>query len=338
MIYRNVELHNVAETQTVDGGERLQRVPESVRKHLNEAAQQRVLFPANCEIRYVCDSQKSRVTLSSEGETYAVVFFGSFDSRQRHVIGRTPVTIDICPAANLEQLDRRWWAGQPFSPRVCRIIFGGRRRDPVIVHDIEAEGIRPPNADEVPALRYLACGTSITQGVDAEAAHLSYVAQTAWHLGADCINLGVGGSCYCEREFADYIAGRTDWNIATLALSVNMQSFALDEFSKRVNYIVNTVAGADTARPVACITLYPYFRDWGIDDSIAHPDHKPEDYRQELRDAVARCPHPNVHLIEGPDLLKNIGGLTADLIHPSDNAMIEIGRNLYERLRFLVRN
>ena len=34
MIYKNVELHNVAETQSVRGGARLQRVPEEVRKHL----------------------------------------------------------------------------------------------------------------------------------------------------------------------------------------------------------------------------------------------------------------------------------------------------------------
>ena len=43
MIYENVELHNVAETQPAGGGARLQRVPEEVRQHLNEAAQLRVL-------------------------------------------------------------------------------------------------------------------------------------------------------------------------------------------------------------------------------------------------------------------------------------------------------
>jgi hypothetical protein len=83
---------------------------------------------------------------------------------------------------------------------------------------------------------------------------------------------------------------------------------------------------------VACITLYPYFRDLGIDDEDASYGGSPDQYRQALRDAVAACPHPNVHLIEGPQILTEIRGLTHDLIHPGDHGMIEMGRNLAARL------
>ena len=332
MICDNIELHNVAETQPINGGERLQRVGEDVRKHLNEAAQMRVLQPDNCEIRFVSDSAESYVTLSSEGQTGAAVFHGTFDGRQRYIIERQPTTICLRTPDRLETLDRRWWQDQPFAPNVHRVVFGGRWRDPVILHDIKGQGIRPPRPEELPAITYLAYGTSITHGFDCEGAHLSYVAQTAWHLGADLINLGVGGACHCEAAFADHIAGRGDWNIASLALSVNMQGFSLDEFRKRIDYMVNTVAKADTSRPVACITLYPYFRDFGISDPDAQYGGTADEYRQALRDVVAACPLPNVHLIEGPEILTNIGGLTADLIHPSDNAMIEMGRNLSARL------
>ncbi len=336
MIYKNVELHNVAETQSVRGGARLQRVPEEVRKHLNEAAQLRVLQPDNCEIRFVSDSVDSQVTLSSEGETDATIFYGTFDGRERHIVGRNPTTIRLCPQLRLEKLDRRWWEDQPFAPCVRRVILGGRRRDPVILHDIKGKGIRPPGSKEVPKARYLAYGTSITHGFDCEGPHLSYVAQTAWHLKADLINLGVGGACHCEPAFANYIAGRADWDIATLALSVNMQGFPLDEFRKRVEYMVNTVARSDPSRPVACITLYPYFRDFGLSDPGAIYGGTPDEYRQILRDVVAECSLPNVHLIEGREILTNLGGLTGDLIHPSDNAMIEMGRNLNARLKPLL--
>ena len=37
-------------------------------------------------------------------------------------------------------------------------------------------------------------------------------------------------------------------------------------------------------------------------------------------------------------MLSNIGGLTGDLIHPSDNAMIEMGRNLSGRLKNLLKD
>jgi len=212
------------------------------------------------------------------------------------------------------------------------VVFGGRRRDAVLLHDIRGAGVRPPLADEVPSLRYLAYGTSITQGFDCQGPHLGYVGQTAWRLGADLINLGVGGACHCEPAFAEHIAGRTDWHIATLELSVNMRGFALDEFRRRVGYMVNTVAGADRSRPVACMTLFPFFADFGLEAANGKPGGTPEQYRQALRDVVADSPHANVHLIEGPHLLKNIGGLTADLIHPSDHGMIEIGRRLADRL------
>ena len=44
----------------------------------------------------------------------------------------------------------------------------------------------------------------------------------------------------------------------------------------------------------------------------------------------------NVHLIEGHDLLTDISGLTADLIYPGDYGMMEMGRNLADRLRPIV--
>ena len=336
MIHENVELHNVAEVRKARGGVRLQRVPESVREHLEEGAQMRVRQPDNCEIRFVSDSPEVRVTLSSEGETDAAVFYGPFDVRERHTIGRKPTTISFPPTERLGQLDPKWWKGQPFAPNVRRVVFGGRRREPVILHDVRGDGLRPPSPEELPGTRYLAYGTSITHGFDCEGPHLSYVAQTAWHLAADLINLGVGGACHCEKAFADHIAQRTDWDIASLALSVNMHAHPMPVFRERVEYLVNTVAAADTSRPVACITLYPYFRDFGVSDSEAEYGGTPEEFRQALREIVAACPSPNVHLIEGPDMLTDIGGLTADLIHPSDNAMIEMGRNLAARLKPLL--
>lgn len=334
MIYKNVELHNIEEVTQVPGkdGVRLQRVPESVRVHLNEGAQWRMLQPDSAEIRFLADSPTTRITLSSEGETKATVFFGLFDGRQRFVIGAVPQTIEITYSENLAQLEHSLWDKMSFSPRVIRLILGGGQRDPLFFHKIEGKNVRPPGLNDVPAIRYLAYGTSITHGFDAEGPHLTYPSQTARLLGADVINLGVGGSAHCEPELADYIAGRKDWDIATLALSVNMIGFSLEEFSKRISYMVETIAGSNSTRPVACITLYPYFHDFGV----KHPGIsmvKPEEYRQALRDVVNASSCPNVHLLEGPELLTNISGLTADLIHPADNGMIEIGHNLAEKLK-----
>jgi len=334
MLYQNVELHNIEEVTAIPGsdGVRLQRVPERVRVELNEKAQERMLAPACSEIRFVCDGP-AKVTLSSLETTQAVVFYGAFQIKEGVTIGREPKTITLDLPERLGQVDWSQQPAMPFSPNVYRLMFWG---GPLVFHSVEGESIRPPQPDELPKLRYLSYGTSITHGAAATGPHLTYVGQTTRRLGADLINLGVGGSAYCEFALADYIASRDDWHIASLALSVNMigGGFSLDEFYERVSYMVNTVAGSNTGRPVACITIYPHFRDMNAAAAAAGKG-TPDEYRQKLRDALAACPHPNAHLIEGPHILTDIAGLTPDLIHPADNGMIEMGERLAQRLQAL---
>ena len=337
MILGNVELHNIDEVTPLPGTDavRLQRVPEPVRTKLNEGAQMRMLSPACAEVRFVAEAGSASVTLSSEGATQAVIFYGSFQDRDAVRIGKEPKAIPLGVPERLAQLDPGYTDTMPFRPQVCRLMLAG---DPVHFHGVDGDGVRPPTPEELPKLRYLAYGTSITHGAAASGPHLTYVGQAARRLGADLINLGVGSSAHCEHELADYIAGRDDWHIASLALSVNMvgAGFSLDEFHERVSYMVNAVAGADTSRPVACITLYPYFRDFGLRFPVGNPKGTAEEYRQRLRDAVAHCPHPNAHLIEGPDILVDVEGLTPDLVHPADNGMIQMGENLATRLQALL--
>lgn len=336
MIFQNVELHNIDEVREVDGhgGVRMQRVPESVRVALNPKAQMQMLRPACAEVRMVSEGPV-RVTLSSEGGTEVIVAHGAFLTGQRVSIGTEPQTIEIAPHERLTQLPAECGGGAMFSPRVFRILLRGAS---TYFHGAEGEGVRPPAAEELPKRRYLAYGTSITHGAAATGPHLTYVGQTARRLGADLINLGVGGACHAEPALADYMAARTDWDFASLALSVNMigAGFTPDEFYERVSYMVNTVAGADTSRPVACITIYPHIRDFV--PSAGGPNCKaaPDVFRQKLRDAVAACPHENAHLIEGPDILTDVTGLTPDLVHPNDHGMILMGENLAYRLEALL--
>jgi lysophospholipase L1-like esterase len=339
MIYENVELHNVAEVREMPdvGGVRLQRVPEELRLQLNEGAQMRMLSPACAEIRFVSEEGRARVTLSClEDQTSLVIFYGPFQvGGIQHLTGHEKTLVLTVPE-RLRQIDRAALPNTPWAPDVVRVMMAGGA---VALHGVEGQGIRPPSPEELPRLRYLAYGTSITHGGAASGPHLSYAGQTARRLGADLINLGVGGSAYCEPELAEYIGSRSDWDMATLALSVNMigAGFSLDAFQERVSYMVNRVAGSDTERPVAAITIYPHFRD--LDQGLCNPADKgtTEQYRQALRDAVAQCPHPNVTLIEGSEIMDDISGLTPDLIHPADNGMIRMGENLARRLEPLLK-
>ena len=345
MIEGIVELHNIEKIYYHKGikGGLLQRIPEQVTDCLTRAAQVMMICPSGAEIRFVSDTYPVRVTLSvdkmadqvPDDLTEAHIFFGTFQSRDRFVIRRKKTDIEISMPKNFLRRAERISAGSPFSPRVCRIrLWGSTMGAPVRFHGIQGSGtIRPPRADELPVLRYMAYGTSLTQGAFATGPHLTYTGQVGYRLGADVINLGSGCSAHCEPEMADYIADRSDWDFATLALSVNMVDvFSPEEFKRRVQYMIDRVAQSNPKRPVACITIKPYYGDF-LGSS------RPEVYRQILRDTVHECGHENVYLIEGPDLMPDIpGGIGPDFIHLGDNGMIQIGEHLAARLVPILRS
>lgn len=339
VIYGNAQLHNVAELVDEPGlaGGRIQRVPESTRVNLEEPARLRTQNPDGCEIRFVLEGDSAEVTLSAkEPGTTVTLFFGPFHSRQQWLLADTPTTISVSLPhdGRMRSLPTSLAEKLTFAPQVCRLSFYGRGI--AVLHDIAGD-IRPPTAAELPERTILAYGTSITHGAAAGEAHLTWVAQTAWRLGTDALNLGVGGACLSEPAFGDFIASRDDWDLAILSLSVNMigRGFTPREFRERVGYVVSTVASSHPEKPVACVSIYPYFGDW---ESTLQPNArgKPQEFRDALRSTVADLDLPNLHYIDGPTILDDISGLTADMIHPSDLGMIRMGENMARALRSIV--
>lgn len=327
-----IEFHNVEECRTVDEGVLLQRVPERVRTALNEGAQTRMLHPAGVELRFVPDGSVS-VTLSTvptERATKSLVrvFWGPIQGTETFVIGPEPTTIELSAPDGLTDIRPEDREPLAYDPRVCRLVLAGEHRGGhVRYHGVEGDH-RLPTEEEHPDQRYLAYGTSITEGEAAVAEHLTYVNQTARRLGIDPINLGSCGTAYCDRAMADHIAARDDWDIATLALSVNMvDRFSIEEFRERATDMVNTIAGANPDATIACITIYRNSRDVQVGVDKAG---RCEQFRDALRNVVTNV--DNVALFEGPEILPDIGGLTTDLVHPGDNAMIRMGENLAEKL------
>jgi len=341
MIFKNLDFHNVEEIyshKNIDGVLPA-RIPERVSRHLSKVGQIMMLCLSGSEIRFVSDTYPVKISLSVDkiikqlGDgvlSEAHVFFGGFQSRQRFVLKQEKTTFGIIVPPKFPELAGRIAVSTPFSPDVCRIRFWGTSMGtPIRFHGIETRGkIRPPEAEEVPNLRYLAYGSSVTQGAYASAPNLSFTDIVGTQLGADVINLGTSCSAYCEPELADYIAERNDWDFATLAISVNMvDGFSPETFSKRAHYMIDRIAKSNENRPVVCITIKPYYGDYVR--SL-----KPELYRDLLRKAVQNSPHKNVYLVEGSELMPDVaGGLCLDMIHLGDNGMMQIGMNLAEKLK-----
>ncbi len=212
-------------------------------------------------------------------------------------------------------------------------MFCGYPDVPLYFHGIKEGKYRLPEIGTSPRKQLLCYGTSITHGAKLSGPHLTYPYMTAKRLGMDLINLGMAGTALCEPEMADYIANRSDWDIATLAMSVNMyaQKFPCDEFRERIHYMVNTIAKANSDKPIFCITLYPFSDDVGVFTEWSTRTAK--DYRKALRDVVKDCPYENVHLLEGTEILKDFTLLAPDLIHPNDLGMMQMAENLSMKIK-----
>jgi len=335
VVFDNISFHNVDELNKGPDGYVLQRVPEELRIQLNENARNKMQIPASVELRFVSTDDTVRVTLSCpEGRAVAVPFWGPFQGSDPITVGPSPEPVAITVPERLNDADLDAIETE-FSPRVRRLRFHRDSDGPVCYHGVEGD-TRPPTPDELPDSCLLTYGTSITEGNAATRAHLTYAGQTAHRLQADLVNLGSGGSAYCEPEIADYIADRDDWDVATFALSVNMlnHGFPLQEFRERAAYMMDSIAEA--GRTVVAITLFPFYED--VDPSL-RDDSLPataEEYRETLRRIVTNAGHENLHLLEGPDLMSGFRGHSPDLVHPGDHGMIRIGERLgaeIERLR-----
>lgn len=332
--YPSLSLHNVAETVPANwaaDGDRLCRLPASAGAGLNVDARERVRHPTGSEIRFVPGDPEETVsvTLSAAERTRIRPFWGSFQPWEPIEIGPTPETIAFAVPDRLGALGTDERVGR-FAPHVCRILF--ERVPAVAVHDVAGD-CRPPAPDELPDRRYLAYGTSITEGAATSAPHLTYVERVARTLGYDALNFGCSGSAFCEPSMADYIASRDDWDVATLALSVNManRGFTATQFRERAETFVDTIADAHPRKPIACVTLFPYFAD-ALDGGDSE---RATDFRAALEAIVADSPRDNLYLVEGGSLM-DLPGLTTDLLHPGDAGMEAIGRRLSSELERVV--
>ncbi|MFC4597806.1 GDSL-type esterase/lipase family protein [Cohnella hongkongensis] len=340
MIYRQMELHNVEELVPVEGrpGLLLQRVPESVRAGLGELGSQQIRRAAAVEIRFCAPAgSDSSVTLASYGGTSTVqVYYGDY-WLEDHELGEEPKRIAVKEPEPGFQFQYPWKEQVPrlsYGP-VWRLVLQGFE---VHLLDRSGEGLRPPEAKEKPALTYLAYGTSITFGISAATPDMTYVGQTAWRLGLDTINLGMPGSAYCETAIAEHIAGRNDWDIASLCISVNMlnQGVTVREFAEKAEAMVRRIASAHPSKPLVCISLFPSFADLGWTWPGRDVQASSEEYRRTLKRIAEGSGYPNVHYADGRELLDDWRGLSHDLLHPGNAGMIRIGERLARFMRPLV--
>ncbi len=308
--------HNVEELEETDNGYILWRVPASLRSHLSEAAAVKAAcFATGVEIRFVMKSDKVTLTLRTEPmeeAQVAYIYFGAFQGgwQQSSVaITGENTSVTITRPDRLEQLkeiaeNRRIG----FSPEVVRIVLPSG-----LIRYVGVEGeVEPPDSNLLPQKTYLAYGSSITHGSLGLAMPFSYVFRISQILNCDYINMGFPGTALMEKEMAEYLCARQDWDFASLEMGVNMlkDGFTPDFFEEQVRAF--TKPFADDGRIVFATDVFGY---------NGHYQELAAQYRRITRQVLGKS---SIHYTPGLSLLNNPVFISQDMTHPSAEGQLQI--------------
>jgi lysophospholipase L1-like esterase len=327
------ELHNIAELDPSAGypGPLIRRYPRAVAEALENSSC--VSEDASLsELRFVVVSGR-RLAVSFTAISGGDLFIYRGDFLQNHV--RVPAGAAFRHVLDFENdayanLLPEAFVGQAFSRHVWRVVFDGV----TLLHGVDRMGavIRPPRADEKPARRWAAYGSSITHGYSPVTRQQCYVAQTARRLGVDVINLGLSGSCMCEKSAVDYLASRDDWDFITCEVGVNMRAhYEPDVFDQRVRNLVETLTTSRPGKPVVLISPFTSAADFAREPT--RDSRRTAGFREALTAIVAEFAPRGVQLLDGREILPAFAGLTCDFVHPSTEGHTLMAENLANQLR-----
>ncbi|VGO16214.1 hypothetical protein PDESU_04805 [Pontiella desulfatans] len=338
-VFEQIEFYNISELEPMaSGGYRLQRLPAEVHNGLGIPAYRRGRRLARrlsgAELRFVVDNPFVSLTLMAlDEDTHVLVYRGDYAVARHELKAGVATTLQLEDPPFFAAVEPESLRCGRFAPQVWRVLFHQDAQAAFLGCETFGASIRPPQRDEVPALRWLAYGSSITYGADALHATNAYVQQAARRLGVDVLNLGLPGSCLVEPVMIDYLAGRDDADLITCELGVNMAAwFGPEEFEERVRNLLTTLADRDPERPVAALNIYPNRYDVFLDRSDTETVRTPE-FNRIVPQVVKALARPNLHFIDGRQVLSDFDGMSADLLHPADEGHIRMGENLAELLK-----
>ena len=332
LIHHNLSFHNAAELLP-HGPESWQplRVPQSLREKLSSMGRQRLGEPFGIEIRFVNEAAEETVEicLSSPDEEPAnfIAYCGELSAPNPVPIPKEPTWFSLQTPERLSWARREHFEQSPFSLAVNRLVLQGRS---LRYHGVRGGSVRPPTPEELPARTLLAYGTSLTQGSCSWLQPLTYPSLLGRALGMDVLNLGSGGSGFCEPEMTDYLAS-LEWDAAVLDPVTNLmaQEYALEEFQTRLAYLVDTLTGSHPGKPIVCLAMTPSYC----------PNGNEPGRMESFRDAVAECAngaHDRVVFVDANPVINIYPNYSVDLIHPSPHGYLAIAQCVEPHLRKLL--
>ncbi len=316
----NVYLHNLYASKT-EAGYSLHKFPTSLIKHLSAKGQPNAYTLFGSEIRFTIVS-KVTVEVYTPNTAQILIYYGDYQGEFHTFSGS--YTFQIEPKFDEEGL-KRLSQYHRFEPNLVRIIL----KENMIVRSIEGEYVFP-DISKFPKQKYLAYGTSITQGRNGFTPDLNYPGIVSEALGYECYNYGMSGSAYIEQALVDFMCENT-YDLITLELSVNLlgDGYDVSIFKDRLSYLLQKIAQTQPHATVIGITILDNWRKLGFDQNRGTQ----KDvilYRNAFKSIMKD--YPQFILLEGESMLE-FHHLSADLIHPSQYGMIELANQILKHTK-----
>ncbi len=338
MLYKNMEIHNVAELiENEDGSVSWKRVPTEVESQLETSMGSKQAYGATgVELRFVIRGESATLRMStyendprsfSTFHVYRGGIQGGWSDHEvhRHVTGEVQDFV-IERSSNSERLKvMSKGIGTDWDSEVVRVIFDRGRYK---IHDIIGDVV-PPLPSQCPKKTLLAYGSSITHGSNSIDASHAWVSVLGHNFNMDTRNLGFAGSCALEPAMAEYIASEGEagrWDLAILELGINVLKWENEKIISRVENLLHAVAGRNPSKPIFVISPFYHCGD----DFKEHDNAKT--WRRLIGEVTARLQYPNVTYINGMEVLDHMAYMSADEVHPNIYGVQRIADVLTERI------
>lgn len=318
-----VELFNVYEAEECSKGYLLNRYPKALQKFMSPMGAWVSSLSCGCEIRFVKEEPgEVRVCLYAErGDCYCALYRGDRLEKNFFIPGGTYYELVVgangCDTVN----NPDFFKNDLYSKDVVRISFFASR---VILSSIETYGrkIRKPTAAELPKTTIAAYGSSITHGTAAMTAHLSYISTAARLLGAQVLNKGMGGSCFNEKEVADFFAESIKYDYMVYECGTNMiDDYTLDVIEERCTYFLKNMFKKNPDKKIFMLTPPVPRRKYDYPEFYA-------DLTQTMQKIYKNVGNENCIYIPAEDFEDSTAYVTTDIIHPSTEGHMMMGCNL----------
>lgn len=195
--------------------------------------------------------------------------------------------------------------------------------------DFQGVEVNPEARFEAPrtrsATRYVAYGDSITHGFTASAVNKSYAFLVAQKHDWQIINLGLGGRASTASDAKIITSLKAD--IISVFMGTNdwQGGVPLEKYRTNMMAFFDSIRVSQPNVPIYYLSALWVAPSWNPKGQVAGL----ESYRQVVRDIVAIRKDPNLHLVEGPELIDHdIALFDAVPVHPNDKGFSQMGERL----------